>query len=184
MDVAELQDEPWTGHSVLQVPVPALEEWVRVRTAEHDPAFVSADPCFVHAHVTALGPFVEVLDDRAADRVAGIAARVEPFAYRLARLATFPNGIVHLVPEPVEPFARLTALLVEEFPDHPPYGGLFAPAPHLTLDLVHGDVTEASTQALLGDLLPVACRADTLDMAWWESGRCHLVRRWPLGTSV
>ena len=33
-------------------------------------------------------------------RVADVAAQVEPFSYRLARVATFPNGIVHLVPEP------------------------------------------------------------------------------------
>ena len=47
-----------TGHSVLQLPVPALEGWVRDRTAHYDAGFVSADPRFGHAHVTALGPFV------------------------------------------------------------------------------------------------------------------------------
>ncbi|MGC5584686.1 2'-5' RNA ligase family protein [Ornithinimicrobium sp. W1665] len=183
MDPAETQDERWIGHSVLQVSVPALEGWVRARTAEHDPAFVSNDPRFGHAHVTALGPFVDVLDEAVAGRVADVAAQVEPFSYRLARVATFPNGIVHLVPEPAEPFARLTALLVGEFPDHRPYGGQFAPDPHLTLDLVHGDVTEESTRARLEGLLPLEARAETLDLAWWESGRCHLVHRWPLGGS-
>ena len=175
----------WRGHSVLQVPVPPLEGWVRDRTAAYDPGFVSADPRFVHAHVTALGPFVDVLDDEldddVASRVAAVAAQVEPFPYRLARVATFPNGIVHLAPEPAGPFALLTALLVEEFPEHPPYAGEFAPEPHLTLDLVHGDVTEESTRARLDGLLPVEARADALDLAWWESGRCRLVRRWLLG---
>ncbi|MFC5039979.1 2'-5' RNA ligase family protein [Ornithinimicrobium kibberense] len=163
------------------MPVPPLEGWVRDRTAAYDPGFVSADPRFVHAHVTALGPFVDVLDDDVASRVAAVAAQVEPFPYRLARVATFPNGIVHLAPEPAGPFALLTALLVAEFPDHPPYAGEFAPEPHLTLDLVHGDVTEESTRARLDGLLPVEARADALDLAWWESGRCRLVRRWLLG---
>ncbi|WP_237770005.1 2'-5' RNA ligase family protein [Ornithinimicrobium sp. CNJ-824] len=85
------------------MPVPPLEGWVRDRTAAYDPGFVSADPRFVHAHVTALGPFVDVLDDEldddVASRVAAVAAQVEPFPYRLARVATFPNGIVHLAPE-------------------------------------------------------------------------------------
>ena len=31
------------GHSVLQLPVAALEEWVRARTAHYDPGFVSTD---------------------------------------------------------------------------------------------------------------------------------------------
>ena len=40
----------WPGHSVLAVPVPALDDWVRERTRGHDPAWVSTDPGFVHAH--------------------------------------------------------------------------------------------------------------------------------------
>ncbi|WP_202977918.1 2'-5' RNA ligase family protein [Nocardioides daphniae] len=107
---------------------------------------------------------------------------MEPFDYALERLATFPTGIIHLVPEPADGFNRLTQLLMEAFPDFPPYGGEFPPAPHLTLDLAHGDVTETSTQALLGDTVPVKARAEWLDLAWYEAGRCHLVRRWPLGT--
>ncbi|GGD17323.1 2'-5' RNA ligase family protein [Nocardioides daphniae] len=170
------------GHSVLQVPVPPLEEWVRERTAFYDTDYVSTDPAFTHAHVTALGPFVDALDAETETTVAAIAASVEPFDYALERLATFPTGIIHLVPEPADGFNRLTQLLMEAFPDFPPYGGEFPPAPHLTLDLAHGDVTETSTQALLGDTVPVKARAEWLDLAWYEAGRCHLVRRWPLGT--
>lgn len=172
------------GHSVLQVPVPPLEPWVRARTAHYDEQYVSPDPAFTHAHVTALGPFVAELDDATARTVAEVAAQVDPFDYTLARLATFPTGIIHLVPEPADGFSRLTDLLVAAFPKFPPYGGEFPPAPHLTLDLRHGEVTEESTRALLGDLLPVTARAEWLDLAWYEAGRCHLVRRWPLGGSV
>lgn len=169
------------GHSVLQVPVAPLERWVRARTAHYDTDYLSADPDFVHAHVTALGPFAPALDAATEQTVGRIAAAVEPFDFTLARLATFPNGIIHLVPEPEAPFARLTALLSEAFPQFPPYGGEFPPAPHLTLDLVHGDVTQESTRHLLGDLVPVTSRAEWLDLAWYEAGRCRLVRRWRLG---
>ena len=171
------------GHSVLQVPVPALEPWVRARTEHYDPAYVSADPAFTHAHVTALGPFVERLDEETEAAVAAVAARVEPFEFTLERLGTFPNGIVHLVPEPADGFRKLTELLTERFPEHPPYGGEFQPAPHLTLDLVHGDVTEESTRALLGDVVPVTARAEWLDLAWYEPDGCRLLTRWPLGAS-
>lgn len=170
------------GHSVLQVPVPPMEAWVRARTAHYDTDYLSPDPDFVHAHVTALGPFVDELDEATERQVAAIAARVTPFDFRLARLDTFPTGIVHLVPEPDEGFGLLTALLMEAFPQFPPYGGEFPPAPHLTLDLVHDDVTQDSTHALVAHLLPVVSRAEFLDLAWYEAGRCRLLRRWPLGT--
>lgn len=181
--VAVPEHAPHPGHSVLQVPVPPLESWVRQRTAFYDTDYVSHDPAFTHAHVTALGPFVASLDPTTSAQVAAIAAQVEPFDYTLARLATFPNGIIHLVPEPATDFTRLTDLVMKAFPDFPPYAGDFPPAPHLTLDLRHGDVTEASTRALLGNAVPVRARAEWLDLAWYEAGRCHLVHRWALGRS-
>ncbi len=45
-----------SGHTCLAVPVPALEDWVRERTAHYDPSFVSTDPGFAHAHLTLLAP--------------------------------------------------------------------------------------------------------------------------------
>lgn len=175
-------DDP--GHSVLQVPAPPLEAWVRARTAHYDTDYLSDDPAFTHAHVTALGPFAPHLDEATERQVAAIAAQVEPFDYRLARIDTFPTGIIHLVPEPADDFSRLTALLSAAFPEYPPYGGDFPPAPHLTLDLRHGEVTEKSTRALLGDLVPTTARAEWLDLAWYEAGACRLLRRWRLGADV
>ena len=174
-------DEAWTGHSVLQIPVLPLESWVKARTQHYDPGFVSADPRFTHAHVTVLAPCVPRLDAATSRRSAEAAATVEPFDFTLATLATFPNGLVHLTPVPDVHFADLTSLFAATFPAYLPYGGQFSPAPHLTLDQVHGDVTEESTRALLGDLVPVTCRAEWLDLAWYESGNCHLLSRWPLG---
>lgn len=175
-------DDP--GHSVLQVPVPPLEPWVRARTAHYDTDYLSDDPAFTHAHVTALGPFAPHLDEATEQLVSAVAAQVAPFDYRLDRLDTFPNGIIHLVPEPADSFSRLTALLGAAFPQYPPYGGEFPPAPHLTLDLRHSEVTEETTRALLGDLVPVTARAEWLDLAWYEAGACRLLRRWRLGGAV
>lgn len=175
-------DDP--GHSVLQVPVPPLEEWVRARTVHYDADYVSADPAFTHSHVTALGPFAPTLDEEAERTVAAIAASVAPFDYVLSRVTTFPNGIIHLVPEPADEFSRLAALLTAAFPQFPPYGGEFPPAPHLTLDLRHDEVTEESTRLLLGDVVPVRARAEWLDLAWYQAGNCRLLHRWPLGRFV
>ncbi len=174
------------GHSVLQLPVPALEEWVRSRTAHYDAGFVSRDPRFGHAHITALGPFDPAPTREVLDEVAAIAASTAPVGTRLERLAQFPNGIIHLVPEPDDALRALTARLLATFPGWPPYGGEFEDVrPHLTVDAasdtVDPPVDLASTARLLGDVVPADVVLDRLQLAWWESGGCRVMHEWALG---
>jgi len=175
------------GHSVLQVPIPELEGFVRSRTAHYDQGFVCDDPGYVHAHVTALGPFVAEPTEEDLAVVARVAAGTPSFEVTLGEVASFPGGIIHLVPEPDTGFRSLTERLRLAFPDHPPYGGRYGPpgdvVPHLTLDLTSPDVDVASTRRLLGDAVPVVARAQRLDLVWYESGRCGLMRSWALGGS-
>ena len=175
-----------TGHTVLQLPVPPLEEWVRARTAHYDTGFVSADPRFGHAHVTALGPFDPDPSPQVLDVVAGIAASTAPVRVRLADLAQFPDGIIHLVPEPDDRLRELTLRLVAAFPQWPPYGGAFGDRPedvrpHLTVDAASADVDLGSTARLLAGVVPVEVVLDRLQLAWWESGDCHVREEWSLG---
>ncbi len=194
--MAGVGEQRWAGHAVLQVPVPALERFVRARTRHHDPAYLSPDPEHVHAHVTVLGPLPgdgDGVDAETAALVAKAVAAVAAFDYRLTRIATFPDGIIHLLPEPDDGFRALTARLVEAFPQFPPYAGAFGSLeelqPHLTLDLrAEGPgevVTEESTRALLATLLdhplPLACRAERVDLAWYEQDHCCTLASWPLG---
>lgn len=172
------------SHSVLLIPIPELEPFVLPRTGHYDGDYVSADPAFVHAHVTALGPFLrpEAVDARAEALVREIARTTAPFDFSLDRIDTFPNGIIHLVPDPEEPFRELTRRLCDAFPSFPPYAGEFGDVrPHLTLDARSTTVSVESTRELLGDLLPAVVRAQQLDLAWYEAGNCHVVRSWPLG---
>lgn len=171
------------GHTVLQVPVPQLEPFVIERHRHYDRDFVSSDPRFVHAHITALGPFLPPrrIDAAVRSAIGEIARGVGEFTFRLARIATFPNGIIHLVPEPGAPFRSLTAALADAFPQCPPYAAEFpSVAPHLTLDAVSDTVSEASTRDLLGDLIPVTCWAERLDLAWWGNGTCRVLESWAL----
>ena len=171
----------YPGHSVLQVPVPPLEEYVRGRTEHYDPSYLGVGPGYVHAHVTALGPFVEELTEDVERRVAAVAAETEPFDFVLERIGRFADGMLHLLPEPDEGFRKLTARLVAEFPGFPPYAGRFDAVPHLTLDQLSDEVTVESTLALLDGVLPAACRAERLDLAWYQPHSSRIVRSWRLG---
>ncbi len=171
------------GHSVLQLPVPALEEWVRARTAHYDAGFVSSDPRFGHAHITALGPFDPEPTSGTLTTIQRIAAATAPIRTRLGTLAQFPNGIIHLAPDPADPLRDLTARLVAAFPEHLPYGGDFGDdvRPHLTVDAASDTVSLATTAELLRDVVPVDVVLDRLQLAWWESGSCHVMGEWRLG---
>ena len=91
---------------------------MRARSEHYDGDYVSTDPRFVHAHVTALGPFLQPADltPGALARVAEIASATAAFDFTLAEMAVFPNGIIHLLPEPRAPFEVLTGTAVGGLP--------------------------------------------------------------------
>ena len=53
--------------------------------------------------------------------------------------------------------------------------------PHLTVDAAAERVSMDSTRALLAEVVPVTCVLDRLQLAWWESGNCHVMHEWTLG---
>lgn len=156
---------------------------MRARTSHYDEGFVSSDPGFAHAHITALGPFDPRPSEQVLADIAAIAAATAPMVVRLSELAQFPNGIVHLVPSPADPLRALTLRLMAAFPSHPPYGGEFGTdlQPHLTVDAASEHVSLDSTRELLTGVVPVTCLLDRLQLAWWESGNCHVMSEWLLG---
>lgn len=171
------------GHTVLAVPAPELNDLVRSRTAHYDPDYLASDLEFGQAHITVLGPWVRCPTTEDLEVVAKIISDVDPFTYRLDRTGVFPNGIIHLLPEPARPFADLTAEVSAQFPANPPYGGQFPDVvPHLTLDAVGPDVDEARVRQWLGDRLPLTALADRLQLQWWQAGHCHAQHTWLFGS--
>ena len=171
-----------SGHSVIAVPVPALDDVVRERTARYDASFLSADPAFIHAHITLLGPWLTDPTPDDLSVVAGVLATEPPFAFELAEVREFAGGIVHLVPEPTGPFTRLTARLAEIFPQTPPYEGRYPDlVPHLTLEHRSTGATTAGVQGELGARLPVRARAEQVHLQWWANHDCHVRHTWRLG---
>lgn len=169
------------AHTVLVVPVPELEAFVVERTHHYDASFVSADPAFVHAHVTALGPFLDEPSDADLALVEQVAGRTPAFDFALDRLGEFADGIIHLLPEPETPFRALTLRLIAAFPQCPPYGGAFPePVPHLTLDQRADGIDQVSVRAALGDAVPARCRADRLALYRYANHDCRVLAEWKL----
>lgn len=184
-DAAHTRDP--VGHAVLAVPVPELEGFVRGRTAFYDASFLSPDPAFVHAHITLLAPFLPAPTPAELALVADIAATTPPFEVVLAEVAAFPDGLIHLRPDPAAPFEELTRRLAEAFPQCPPYGGRFDPVvPHLTLDRRSEElgVDVDSVAAAVAGLLPVRLRVDRVDLQWWANHDCHVRETWKLGSAA
>ncbi|MFD7074337.1 2'-5' RNA ligase family protein [Nocardioides sp. NPDC059952] len=171
------------GHSVLVVPVPELETYVLERTRHYDDSFVSADPAFVHAHITLLAPFLSSPTTDDLEHIGKIAAAAAAFDFRLDEVRVFAGGTIYLPPDPAEPFAALTAELSAAFPQCPPYAGLFEPVPHLTVDHIAGGVDLASTRSTLTPYLPAQCRADRVSLQWYANHGCRTIAEWSLGGS-
>ena len=166
---------------MLVVPVPELEAYVLERTHHYDDSFVSADPAFVHAHITLLAPFVPEPSASDLERVAKIAQAASPWSFELAEVEMSSGGNIHLAPEPAAPFAALTAELAAAFPQCPPYAGRFEPVPHLTVDHLAGGADLHSTRASLAHLLPARCRAERISLQWYANHDSRVLTEWPIG---
>src|SRR5207248_3232637 len=117
--------------TALLVPVPEADVTVDHWRRQHDPTAVAGVP----AHVTVLYPFAPpaALRPVALEDLRAIAAHTPSFAFELRSVGRFP-GVVHLAPEPAEPFVALTESLVDRWPQHQPYEGRYDEVvPHLTV---------------------------------------------------
>jgi 2'-5' RNA ligase len=107
-----------------------------------------------------LPPHVTVLHPAPGDveAIAEALAPFEAFDVVFSRLDRFP-GTLWLVPDPSEPFVAMTEALVDRFPEHPPYGGVFTSiVPHLTVAQARLDDVESLVQPFL----PLASRVDSV----------------------
>jgi hypothetical protein len=168
------------------VPVPPLEPVVRPPLERWAPDYLHADPDTVHAHITLLGPFLprEELTPEVLDDLCGFFAGVVPFRFELARLGRFPgDGLVHLVPEPTDPFRALTSELWRRWPQCPPYGGRFADViPHLSIDHAATPDELAELTAGVAPFVPVTVTAVAAELYWYEPHRSRSLARFPFAS--
>ena len=169
------------GESAIIVPVsvPVAVQRLRERM---DPSAADGVP----AHITLIYPFMPPYDlkDDVRRHVEEIVESEPAFTFVLRAVGRWPN-VVYLVPEPDEPFRRLTNALAAAFPDYPPYEGAHAEViPHLTVATdVPDDYFDAAAHAL-PPLLPIR---DVAREAWLightPEQSWHTLWRLPLGTS-
>lgn len=149
----------------LAVIAPTLPDEMEELRRSRDPAAAEGIP----PHLTVLFPFVggDRVDDELLSELEACVAGVEAFDYTLNGPSLLGEGVAVLLPEPAEPFHDLTRLVMERWPELPPYGGEVDPdelVPHLTL--AH-DVTTAEVASLtsrLAHLLPLEARAENLSL--------------------
>jgi 2'-5' RNA ligase len=164
--------------TALVVEVPEAEPLVSDWRAKHDWSAQRGVP----AHITLLYPFVptERIDDGLVNDLRELFASQPAFSFRLTRVARFPE-VAWLAPEPSEPFAALIELIVERYPDYPPYEGIHDEViPHLTV--AEGGVElQDEVEAALAPHLPVEVSVHDISLlAEDESERWHRAERFPL----
>ena len=158
---------------VIEVPEaePAVSQWREL----YDPGAKWGVP----AHITVVYPFVPpgMIDAGLLSRVAEAAAGIGAFDFLLDEVDQFGTEVLYLTPNPQERFVALTSTIVDEWPQHQPYGGAYDEViPHLTIAHTNRGASFSAVGSRVADHLPIRGRADTvslmtgtLEAASWET---------------
>ena len=117
--------------SALVILVPEAEAVVGRLRQRYDPSAAVGMP----AHITLNYPFLpgEPVNAATIDQLRDLFSRFPPLRFSLVEARQFFDT-VYLAPQPSEPFMELIQAVVTQYPQSPPYGGLFAEVvPHLSL---------------------------------------------------
>jgi 2'-5' RNA ligase len=176
------------GQTALLIEVPELTPAVGRWRAEFDPSAALG----VGPHVTILFPFLPMPALTPADRadLAGIAGAEARFTVSFRSFGVFAGTdpappVLHLVPNPDDPFRRLTAAVAARWPRCPPYGGTIDdPTPHLTVtETATATEIEAARRAV-GPLLPISATAGCVTLIAFDGSSWRPEASFPLGRSA
>jgi 2'-5' RNA ligase len=156
---------------------PIVGRWRR----QSDPAAAVGVP----AHVTIIYPFLpqQDLDEDVVCDVRRLVAHHPSFTVTFANCGQFPD-VLFLVPDPDDPFRRLTADLFQRWPDAPPYGGLITdPVPHLTITHGASPREAAEAEADVTARLPFTCLIHEAWLIGFDGTRWARRASLPLGAA-
>ena len=118
--------------TALIVLLPEADPVVGPFRAPHDSGAARGVP----AHITILYPFMptDVLDPKVVDELRSAFSSIAAFEISLTSIEWFNHDVVYIRPEPDAVLRQMIALVVERWPQWPPYGGEHPdPTPHLTI---------------------------------------------------
>ena len=155
---------------------PLVGEWRR----RFDPSAVLGIP----AHITLVYPFVPVegVDADIRAELRGLFAEEAPCRFELRASARYPS-VLYLKPEPDAALRAIIEGVVERFPEHPPYGGVFDDLmPHLTVAQSGDEDLLARVESELPRGLPVEVDvAEAVLMTEREDGLWRVADTFPFG---
>lgn len=165
--------------SALIVAVPEAEPIVGEWRLRYDNARLG-----IPAHVTLIFPFApaEQLGETLFDELRTLFAARPAFSFSLTGLAEFPDQTIWLTPEPANPFRELTELILDRYPDYPPYEGIHETViPHLTITSRDTSLRDEVNAAVTPHLPIEADVSDVVLLEEDESGYWRTRTRFPLG---
>ena len=169
--------------SALVILIPEAESLVKSFRDQYDPSAAVGVP----AHVTILYPFKppDELTAEVITTLQDLISRQPSFQVSFQAFQGFPDTI-YLAPLPAEPFRRLTEIIVERYPETPPYGGAFAEIiPHLTVaqvsDIQRLDKITDEFREVARKKLPISARVNTVSLMDNSSGSWKVRAQFSLG---
>jgi hypothetical protein len=118
--------------TALVVPVPEAEPLVGPLRRLHTVGGAAGMP----PHITLVYPFAGAITEGILRRLGDVLAGFPVFDLTMSethRLEWTGETVLSLRPDPSKPFVAMTEAIVAEFPEYPPYGGIFDEiVPHLT----------------------------------------------------
>jgi len=170
--------------SALVVLIPEVENLVKSFRDQYDPSAAVGVP----AHVTILYPF-KPPDELTADVIAtlqDLISRLPSFYVSFQEFQGFPDTL-YLAPLPAGPFRHLTEIIVERYPETPPYGGAFSEiVPHLTVaqvdDIQRLDKITEEFREVSQKKLPISARVNTVSLMDNSSGSWKVRAQFSLGS--
>ena len=152
--------------SALIILVPEAEPVVGEFRRKYDPSAVNGMP----AHITINYPFLNFADgdEKTEERLYKALTGHLPFDFVLAETRLFTEAL-YLAPEPEGPFIEIIKSIWREFPEAPPFGGIYPEiVPHLTIATKEKAgslerVREEFLNAARGKL-PIKARAERVEL--------------------
>jgi len=171
------------AQSALVVLVPEAEGLVKPFRDRFDPSAAKGMP----AHITILFPFKPPpeLTPALDEALTGLFFPLPRFGVSLSRLGRFPDAL-YLAPEPEKAFHDLMRVVMERFPEHPPYEGEFVQIiPHLTIAQLpkpdHLDEITVDFQRAAHGRLPIRASVSEVALMDNTTGLWQIRSRFGLG---